>query len=107
MAQANANAVKQQIEEAQNAGQPDAVKVAEGAVDAAKKEAEDAQTAMEAIENKFAADMTKLADAFDTYQAELQAVVQSVNQPAVGAVETLNANFADVKIMLRNLLTAQ
>lgn len=107
MAQANANAVKQQIEEAQNAGQPDAVKVAEGAVDAAKKEAEDAQTAMEAIENKFAADMTKLADAFETYQAELQSVVQLVNQPAVGAVETLNANFADMKIMLRNLLTAQ
>ena len=107
MAQANANAIKGQIAEAQNAGQPDAVKVAEGAVDAAKKEAEDAQTAMEAIENKFAADMTKLADAFETYQAELQSVVQLVNQPAVGAVETLNANFADMKIMLRNLLTAQ
>ena len=107
MAQANANAIKGQIAEAQNAGQPDAVKVAEGAVDAAKQEAEAAQAAMEAVENKFAADMTKLADAFDAYQSELKSVVQLVNQPAVGAVETLNANFADMKIMLRDLLTAQ
>ena len=107
MAQANANAIKGQIEAAQNAGQPDAVKVAEGAVDAAKKEAEAAQAAMEAVENKFAADITKLEDAFKGYQDELQSVIQQVNQPAVGAVETLNANFADLKVTLRNLLTAQ
>ena len=107
MAQANANAVKQQIEEAQNAGQPDAVKVAEGAVDAAKQEAEAAQAAMEAVENKFAEDITKLEEAFKGYQDELQSVIQQVNQPAVGAVETLNANFADLKVTLRSLLTAQ
>lgn len=107
MAQANANAIKGQIEAAQNAGQADAVQVAEGAVDAAKKEAEAAQTAMEAVENKFAEDMTRLEDAFKGYQDELKDVIQQVNQPAVGAVETLNANFADLKVTLRSLLTAQ
>lgn len=107
MAQANANAVKRQIEEAQNAGRQNPAQAAQEAVDAAKKEAEAAQEAIDKIENKFAADLTSLSEAFASYQSGLEAVVREVNAPAAAAVETLNSNFADLKLTLRTLLTAQ
>lgn len=107
MAQANANAVKRQIEEAQNAGRQNPAQAAQEAVDAAKKEAEAAQEAIDKIENKFAADLTSLSEAFASYQSGLEAVVREVNAPAAAAVETLNSNFADLKVALRTLLTAQ
>jgi len=107
MAQANQNAVKRQIEEAQNAGKQDPVQVAKDAVDAAKKEAEAAQDAIDKIENKFAADITALSEAIASYQSDLASVVREVNAPAAAAVETLNSNFADLKVALRTLLTAQ
>lgn len=107
MANANANAVKRQIEDAQNAGQQNPVQAAKDAVDAAKKEAEAAQEAIDKIENKFAADITSLSEAIASYQSDLEAVVREVNAPAAAAVETLNSNFADLKLTLRTLLTAQ
>jgi hypothetical protein len=107
MANANANAVKRQIEDAQNAGQQNPVQAAKDAVDAAKKEAEAAQEAIDKIENKFAADITSLSEAIASYQSDLEAVVREVNAPAAAAVETLNSNFADLKVALRTLLTAQ
>lgn len=107
MANANANAVKKQIEDAQNAGKQDPVQVAKDAVDAAKKEAEAAQEAIDKIENKFAADITALSEAIASYQSDLASVVREVNAPAAAAVETLNSNFADLKLTLRTLLTAQ
>ena len=107
MAQANQNAIKKQIEDAQNQLAPDAVEAAKDAVKTAKEEAEAAQDAIGQIENKFAADIVSLEESFKNYQDELKGVIEQVNQPAVGAVETLNANFADLKLTLKTLLTAQ
>ena len=71
------------------------------------KEAEAAQDAIDKIENKFAADITALSEAIASYQSDLASVVREVNAPAAAAVETLNSNFADLKVALRTLLTAQ
>ena len=107
MAQANVNAVKGQIEAAQNALAPDAVEAAKDAVKTAKEEAEAAQEAIDNIENKFAADIVSLEESFKNYQDELRSVIEQINAPAASAVETLNANFADLKQTLKQLLTAQ
>ncbi len=107
MAQANANAINQQIADAQNQLAPNAVEAAKDAVEAAKDEAEAAQAAIDKIEDKFAADITSLSEAVASYQSGLEAVVREVNAPAAAAVETLNSNFADLKVALRTLLTAQ
>ncbi len=107
MAQANIHAVKQQIEDAQNQLAPDAVEAAKDAVQTAKTEAEAAQDAIDELENKFAADIVSLEESFKNYQEELKGVIEQINQPAVGAVETLNSNFAELKLTLKNLLTAQ
>jgi hypothetical protein len=107
MANANINAVKGQIEAAQNALAPDAVEAAKDAVKTAKEEAEAAQETIDNIENKFAADIVSLEESFASYQEELKGVIEQINAPAVGAVETLNANFADLKQTLKQLLTAQ
>lgn len=107
MAQANVNAVKGQIEAAQNALAPDAVEAAKDAVKTAKEEAEAAQDAIDNIENKFAADIVSLEESFANYQDELRSVIEQINAPAASAVETLNSNFADLKQVLKQLLTAQ
>ena len=107
MANANINAVKGQIEAAQNQLAPDAVEAAKDAVKTAKEEAEAAQDAIDQIENKFAADIVSLEESFANYQDELKGVIEQINAPAATAVETLNANFADLKQTLKQLLTAQ
>lgn len=107
MAQANINAVKGQIEAAQKQLAPDAVEAAKDAVKTAKEEAEAAQETINGIENKFAADIVSLEESFANYQEELKGVIEQINAPAASAVETLNANFADLKQTLKALLTAQ
>jgi hypothetical protein len=107
MAQANINAVKGQIEAAQNQLAPDAVEAAKDAVKTSKEEAEAAQETINGIENKFAADIVSLEESFANYQEELKGVIEQINAPAASAVETLNANFADLKQTLKALLTAQ
>ncbi len=106
-AEANKHAIQAQIEAGNNALAGDAVEAAENAVEAAKAEAEAAQEAVDDVEDKFAKDLVSLTESFATYQSELQAKIAEINAPAVSAVETLNSNFADLKMTLKNLLTAQ
>jgi hypothetical protein len=105
-AEANKHAIQEQIEAGNKALAGDAVEAAEDAVEAAKAEAEAAQEAVDDVENKFAKDLVSLEESFANYQSELQAKIAEINAPAVSAVETLNSNFADLKITLKNLLTA-